>query len=247
VPRRQGRSTEVRAGRPKGASQGAEPLSLPVLRRGCSDARMGVAVSPESDRDPEQSNRLVAVRHGTTAWSLTRRHTGRTDIPLEPEGETQAIAVGRRLAGHHFALVLMSPLERARVTCELAGFGESARICDDLAEWDYGAMEGLTTTEIRLARPGWDLWTDGVEGGESLHEVTLRADRVIHTVRAQQGDVLVFAHAHILRVMAARWVGLDPGAGRLFSLAPATLSVLDWERETPVIARWNDAIGDPLS
>lgn len=208
---------------------------------------MGFATGPDAGPASEQRNRLVAVRHGTTAWSLDKRHTGRTDIPLEPEGVTQAIALGRRLAGHDFAMVLTSPLDRARVTCELAGLGESARICDDLAEWDYGAMEGLTTSEIRLARPGWDLWTDGVEGGESLHEVSLRADRVIDTVREQKGDVLVFTHAHIVRVMAPRWVGLGPEAGRILTLAPATLSVLDWERETPVIARWNDAIGDPLS
>lgn len=208
---------------------------------------MGVGTGREADSAPEQRNRLVAVRHGSTAWSLERRHTGRTDIPLEPEGETQAIEVGRRLVGHDFALVLTSPLQRARVTCELAGFGESAQICDDLAEWDYGDMEGLTTAEIRLARPGWDLWRDGVDGGESLQDVSLRAERVIQSVRAQLGDVLVFADAHFLRVLAARWVGLDPDAGRMLSLAPATLSVLDWEHETPVISRWNDEVGDPLS
>jgi broad specificity phosphatase PhoE len=217
---------------------------------------MGVAASPDGGAPTEESpdgteakelrTRLVAVRHGTTAWSLTRRHTGRSDIPLEPEGLSQGIELGRRLGGHDFAIVLTSPLERARMTCELAGFGSAAQLSDDLVEWDYGEMEGRTTEEIRAARPGWDLWTDGVDGGETLAQVSSRADKVIDEVRSQQGDVLVFAHAHILRVLAVRWVGLEPELGRMFSLAPATISILDWERETPVVARWNDNVGDPL-
>jgi probable phosphoglycerate mutase len=207
---------------------------------------MGVAARPEEAPAQQLRTRLVAVRHGTTAWSIARRHTGRSDIALEPEGVSQAIEVGRRLAGHDFAVVLTSPLERARVTCDLAGFERPAQVTDDLMEWDYGDMEGRTTEEIRADRPGWDLWTDGVVGGETLAQVSLRADRVIDLVRSQQGDVLVFAHAHILRVMAVRWVGLEPELGRMFSLAPATVSILDWERETPVVARWNDGVGDPL-
>ena len=190
--------------------------------------------------------RLVAVRHGTTEWSLTRRHTGRSDIPLEPEGRAQAVEVGIRLAGHIFHSVLTSPLERARQTCELAGFGDVARVCDDLAEWDYGEMEGRTTEEVRLERPGWDIWKDGVEGGETLPEVAGRAGRVVENVLAGPGDVLVFAHAHILRVIAATWIGSDPTTARSFSLAPATVSVLGWERDTPVVSRWNDSAGDPL-
>jgi broad specificity phosphatase PhoE len=189
---------------------------------------------------------LVGVRHGATEWSVARRHTGRTDIELEPEGIAQAKDVGRRLQGHDFALVLTSPLARARRTCELAGFGDVAKVCEDLVEWDYGEMEGKTTEEIRLERPEWDLWTDGVEGGESLEHVSRRADSVISLVRAAGGDVLVFAHAHILRVTGARWVGLDASYGRMFLLGPATISVLGWERRTPVVARWNDAERSPL-
>jgi broad specificity phosphatase PhoE len=207
---------------------------------------MGVAASPTGSAVHELRPRLFAVRHGTTAWSLSRRHTGRSDIPLEPEGRAQAVALGRRLAGHEFALVLSSPLERARATCELSGFGESARLCDDLVEWDYGEMEGRTSDEIRAAWPGWDLWRDGVVGGETLSEVSRRADKVITLVRSQPGAVLLFAHAHLLRVLAARWVGLEPESGRILSLAPATLSVLDWERETPVVALWNVAAGEAL-
>jgi broad specificity phosphatase PhoE len=191
--------------------------------------------------------RLVAVRHGTTEWSLIRRHTGRSDIPLEPEGRAQAIEVGIRLAGHNFCSVLTSPLERARQTCELAGFGDVAQIRDDLAEWDYGEMEGRTTEDVRLELPGWDIWKDGVDGGETLAEVTRRADRVVETVLTEPGDVLVFAHAHILRVIAARWIGSEPETARSFSLAPATVSVLGWERETPVVSRWNDSADDPLA
>jgi broad specificity phosphatase PhoE len=190
--------------------------------------------------------RLIAVRHGTTAWSRSRRHTGRTDIPLEPEGLEQAMEVGLRLAGHQFQMVLTSPLERARMTCDLAGCGKVARVCDDLAEWDYGDMEGRTTQEIRTERPGWDIWTDGVVGGETLEQVTDRADRVISDVRSQAGDVLVFAHAHILRIIAARWIGLEARAGKLFTLSPATLSVLTWERETAVLGCWNDGASDPI-
>ncbi|MGO9343851.1 MAG: histidine phosphatase family protein [Acidimicrobiales bacterium] len=207
---------------------------------------MGVEARPGGALAHELHTRLVAVRHGTTAWSVARRHTGLSDIPLEPEGVTQAVEVGRRLAGHDFSMVLTSPLERARATCELAGFGSSAELSDDLAEWDYGEMEGRTTEEIRAERPGWDLWRDGVVGGETLAQVSSRADRVIERVRSQPGDVLVFAHAHILRVIAARWVGLPPEVGRAFSLEPATVSILDWERDAPVVARWNDAVGSPL-
>jgi len=154
--------------------------------------------------------------------------------------------VGLRLAGHRFRLVLTSPLQRARVTCELAGFGDAVPVCDDLMEWDYGAMEGRTTAEIRHDRPGWSLWVDGVDGGESVEQVGARADRVVALVRSEPGDVLLFAHGHLLRVLAARWVGLDARYGSILSLAPATLSVLDWERGTPVVSRWNDAAGDPI-
>jgi probable phosphoglycerate mutase len=189
---------------------------------------------------------MVAVRHGATEWSLSGRHTGRTDMPLVPEGRRQAADLGRRLAGHPFTLVLTSPLLRARETCEIAGFGAPSEECDDLREWDYGAYEGRTTDEIRAERPGWSLWRDGVPGGETAEEVGARADRVIATVRSRTGDVLVFAHAHVLRVMAARWVTLGATGGALFTLAPATISVLGWEREQSVVNRWNDTAGEVL-
>lgn len=209
--------------------------------------------SPDAAGDPsdlpsstptEGSGRLVAVRHGATAWSATLRHTGRSDLPLDPEGREQARAVGRRLAHHRFALVLVSPLTRARETSELAGFG-TAEVCDDLREWDYGAYEGRTTADIRVERPGWSLWRDGAPDGESLAQVAARADRVVTLARAAPGDVLVFAHAHILRVVAARWLSLPAGDGSRWVLGPASVSVLGWERETPVIERWNDTGGEP--
>jgi probable phosphoglycerate mutase len=155
--------------------------------------------------------------------------------------------VGERLRGHRFARVLTSPLARARQTCELAGFGPVAEVSDDLREWDYGDYEGMTTPEIRIMRPGWSLWADGTPGGESVAEVGRRADRVVAIVRAGGGDVLAFAHAHLLRVVAARWLGLPSTDGALLVLGPAAVGVLGWERETPVITRWNDAAGDPLS
>jgi probable phosphoglycerate mutase len=182
--------------------------------------------------------RLFVVRHGETEWSRAGRHTGRTDVPLVAEGRAQAAAVGGLLAGVGFALVLTSPLVRAASTAALAGFG-AAEPTDDLAEWDYGDFEGLTTEEIRAARPGWTLWTDGVVGGETAGEVGRRADRVIERARAADGDTLAFSHGHLLRVLAARWVGLPAAGGRLHALGPGSLSVLGWEREAPVVERWN--------
>jgi len=190
--------------------------------------------------------RLVVVRHGATEWSQAGRHTGRTDLPLLPEGRRQARELGRRLAGHEFALVLTSPLRRALETCELAGFGPVAQECDDLREWDYGEYEGGTTDEIRARRPDWSLWRNAVPGGETAQEVGDRADRVIAAARVRGHDVLAFAHAHVLRVVAARWVGLPPTAGALLTLSPAAISVLGWERDVAVITRWNDAAGDAL-
>lgn len=166
------------------------------------------------------------------------RHTGRSDVALEPEGREQARAVGRRLGDHTFGAVLVSPLERARETAVLAGFPE-AEICQDLREWDYGAYEGRTTAEIRDQRPGWDLFDDGAPGGEALADVTARVDRVIARVRAVPGNVACVAHAHLLRIMAARWVGLDGSGGRYFVLGAASVSELGWEREQPVIVTWN--------
>jgi broad specificity phosphatase PhoE len=196
---------------------------------------------------PESSPRVAVVRHGATAWSRALRHTGRTDVPLSDEGRRQAVELGRRLAGHDFDRVLTSPLLRARETCELAGFGARARLCDDLVEWDYGEYEGRTTAEIRRRRAQWVLWRDGAPGGESPDEVARRVDRVIALVRAVPDEVLVFAHGHVLRVLASRWIGLEPHVGGSLALDPATLSALGYERGVPVLLRWNIAGSDPLS
>lgn len=183
--------------------------------------------------------RIFLVRHGQTEWSRTGRHTGRTDLALEPEGRRQAEAVGVLLGGHAFALVLASPLRRAAETCRLAGYGTAAEPCPDLLEWDYGSYEGLTGDQIRGERPGWTLWEDGVPGGETAADVGRRADRVVARAREAAGDTLCVAHGHVLRVLAARWTGLPPAGGRLLALGAGSVSVLGWERETPVVERWN--------
>jgi len=190
--------------------------------------------------DEGRRPQLFVVRHGQTEWSRTGRHTGRTDVALEPEGVAQALGVGRALAGCSFARVLSSPLSRAGATCELAGFGGRAEVTADLVEWDYGDYEGRTTDDIREGAPGWTLWADGVPGGETAAEVGRRVDRVIEAARAAGGDTLCFAHGHVLRVLAARWVGLPPAGGRLLALEAGTVGVLGWERQVPVIDRWNE-------
>jgi broad specificity phosphatase PhoE len=183
--------------------------------------------------------RCVLVRHGETEWSLDGRHTGRTDLPLLPEGVEQARALRPVLSARTFAAVLTSPLVRARETAELAGLGAGAVVDPDLAEWDYGAYEGITTNQIREERPGWELFADGVPDGESIADVAARVDRVIARVRATPGDVACVAHSHVLRVLAARWIGLDPGVGRSLVLDPAAVSELGWDREHPVVLSWN--------
>jgi broad specificity phosphatase PhoE len=193
--------------------------------------------------DSDDRPRLWLVRHGETEWSKSGQHTSRTDIPLTEVGRRQAAGVAGKLAGHEFAFVLSSPKVRALETVHLAGFGERVETTDDLLEWDYGEDEGRTTPEIREDRPGWTIWADGPRGGETADEVALRADRVIARVRAAEDDVLVFAHGHVLRVVAARWIGQPPSEGRFFELGTATLSVLGWERETPTIERWNEPCG----
>ena len=193
--------------------------------------------------DDPQRDELWLVRHGETEWSSLGRHTGRTDIPLTETGRAQARSVQRKLAGHAFALVLSSPLSRALETARLAGFADQVETTDDLLEWDYGADEGRTTADIRLERPGWTVWRDGPLDGETADEVAVRVDRVIARVRAVDGNVLVFAHGHVLRILAARWLGEPPTEGRLYALSTATVSVLGWERETAVIERWNEACG----
>lgn len=193
----------------------------------------------------EPRARAFLIRHGATTWSGDGRHTGRTDLDLTPEGTQEARAVGRRLAGRHFERVLTSPLRRARETCRLAGLGDRAEVRPDLAEWDYGDYEGRTTAAIRRERPGWLLWTDGAPGGEQASDVAKRAQRVVDEVRATHGDVAVFAHGHLLRVVASVWLGVAPEMGRCFALDAGSISVLAWERETPVIARWNDRVSVP--
>lgn len=189
-------------------------------------------------------NQVVLVRHGQTEWSLSGQHTGGTDIPLTGEGERQAEELGARLGAWRFELVLTSPLARAIDTCRMAGAVAAAEVTDDLREWRYGDYEGRRTADIREERPGWDLWVDGVPNGETVDDVGRRADRVIERARAAAGDVALFAHGHVLRVLAARWVGLPPADGRLLALGTASVSVLGWERETAVIERWNDTATD---
>ena len=181
------------------------------------------------------------VRHGSTDWAETGRHTGRTDIPLNETGRAQALELGERLRGREFAGVLTSPLSRAADTARLAGFGDRAVVDDDLREWDYGDFEGKRTEEIREHHPGWTIWRGPWSGGEMIDEVAARADRVLARVRAIDGDVLAFSHGHLLRVLGARWLELEPQAGGLFALSTATISLLGWEREAPVIERWNEA------
>ena len=186
---------------------------------------------------------LYLARHGETAWTLSGQHTGLTDLPLTERGEQDARRLGERLRGVTFARVLTSPLRRAARTCELAGFGSAAEVDRDLLEWNYGRYEGRTSAEIHAERPDWQLFRDGCPEGETADQVGARADRVISRVRAVQGDVLLFSSGHILRVLAARWLGLEPGAGRYFFLRTASLSALGWEhnRSQPVIRLWDDA------
>lgn len=186
-------------------------------------------------------HRLVLVRHGQTEWSLTGQHTSRTDLPLTRAGREQATRLAPRLAGRRFAAVFTSPLQRASETAVLAGLGDRAVVDGDLREWDYGLDEGRTTPEIRAERPNWTVWGDGPLAGETPAEVARRADRVLARVRPllEDGDVALFGHGHFLRVIAARWLELDAGGGRLLAVDPGTVSELDHEREQPVIRIWN--------
>ena len=182
------------------------------------------------------------ARHGETAWSLSGQHTGRTDLPLTERGERNARQLAERLKGLTFANVWTSPLQRAMLTCELAGFEAVAEVDRDLLEWNYGDYEGRRTAEIQAERPHWQLFRDGCPGGETLEEIGARADRVVNRVRAVQGHVLLFSSGHFLRVLAARWLGVEPGAGRFFLLSTASLSALGYEHNLsqPVIRLWDD-------
>jgi len=191
------------------------------------------------------SDRLQQVyiaRHGNTAWTVSGQHTGLTDLPLTPNGELNAQRLGERLKGMTFARVFTSPLQRARRTCDLSGFGSGAEIDPDLVEWNYGKYEGLTSADILKQRPDWQLFRDGAPGGESPDQVSQRADRVVQRVRRVAGDVLLFSSGHFIRILTARWLGLGPDTGKYFLLSPASLSALSYEHNIsqPVIRLWND-------
>jgi broad specificity phosphatase PhoE len=188
---------------------------------------------------PEGGNRIWLIRHGETEWSRSGQHTSRTEIPLLEVGERRAVAIGRELAGKQFALTLTSPRARARETARLAGYGGVAQVDNNLQEWDYGAYEGITTADIRKHTPGWLIWDGPVPGGETIEQVAARADQAIARAAEADGDVAFFAHGHILRVLAARWIGLPPIGGRLFLLDTGSISILGYERVTRVIAQWN--------
>ena len=182
---------------------------------------------------------LWLIRHGETEWSLSGAHTGRTNLALTPAGEESARAIGRELAGHEFSLVLTSPLKRAVRTCELAGYGDQAQVDPNLSEWDYGDYEGKTTEQIREKHPGWLLFRDGVEGGETIGQVAARALDVIDRAVKVEGDVALFAHGHILRILTACYLGLPPEDGKMFVLGTGAISVLGYEHETRAILKWN--------
>jgi len=192
--------------------------------------------------ESEVERQIYVVRHGETEWSRSGQHTGRTDIPLTALGREQALDLGRRLAGHAFAYVLTSPLSRAAETARLAGFPDAERV-DDLMEWDYGEFEGRTSAEIRRDLPVWTIWTGPWRGGETVRQVAARADRVIARCLdpAVEGDVLLFAHGHMLRLLTARWLGLPARRGALFALGTATIGILGWERSNRVVETWNEA------
>ena len=191
---------------------------------------------------PSDLPQLFLARHGDTAWTDSRQHTGRTDIPLNERGEERARQLGERLRGFSFVHVFTSPLQRASRTCELAGFGSVAEVDADLLEWDYGRWEGKLTSDILKDQPGWQLFRDGCSDGESPQDVAARADRFIARVHGMAGDVLAFSSGHIIRMIAARWHGMPPGAGRVFYCRPASVGVLGFEhdhRDEPVLRLWN--------
>ena len=190
------------------------------------------------------TKQLWLVRHGETEWSKSGQHTGRTDLPLTDKGRENAAAMGSLLSGRQFSLVLTSPMQRARETCRLAGYGDAAQVDSNLCEWNYGDYEGRTTLDIRKEIPDWSLWVAGVPNGETISQVAARAQAVIARALEVEGDVALFAHGHILRVMGACWVGLAPQTGRFLALTTASVSNLGYERVTRVITRWNLSVSD---
>jgi broad specificity phosphatase PhoE len=189
--------------------------------------------------DPTDAQ-LWIVRHGETEWSALGRHTSRTDLPLVEKGRTEAASLAPRLAETAFDTVLVSPRRRARETAELAGLGDRAVVDEDLAEWDYGDDEGVTSAQIHQTRPGWMIFTDGPSGGETVAQVSGRADRVVARVQGYGGRTIAFSHGHFSRVLAARWVELPAADGAHLRLDTAAVCILGWERETPAVVRWND-------
>jgi len=189
----------------------------------------------------EEKKEIWLMRHGETEWSAKGAHTSRSDLPLLPSGVEQAKQLGAKLQGRKFALVLVSPMQRARETCRLAGYADAAQVTDDLKEWDYGLYEGRSTADIRRERPSWSLWRDGVLQGESVEQVGMRVDRVIQRCLSVQGDVALFAHGHVLRILTARWLSLQPNQGQLFALGTGTISTLGFEHDYHVIQHWNCA------
>jgi len=187
----------------------------------------------------QQKPELWLIRHGETAWSLSGQHTSRTDIPLTEHGKTRAKEIHDYLNGRPFSLVLTSPRQRAKETCNIAGYGGVAQIDDNLSEWDYGSYDGRTTAEIRAERPGWSIWKDGVLDGETIEQVATRAQAIIERSLAAGGQVALFSHAHFLRILAATWLGLDPREGKLLALGTGSISRLGFERENRVILGWN--------
>ena len=184
-------------------------------------------------------HKVVLARHGETAWSKAWKHTSHTDVALTEHGRAEAAALAPALAHWAPALVLSSPLVRALETCRIAGLGDRVVLDPDLVEWDYGVYEGVTTAEIRQTVPGWTVFSHPSPGGETVQQVSRRVDRVIARARGAAGDVVIFAHGHVLRVLTARWLGLDPLMAKHFVLSTGTISVLGWERDTPALERWN--------
>jgi broad specificity phosphatase PhoE len=222
----------------------SEMATMPATHIGSMHAMAQPAVSKlKTEGKPLKGLPVIYLaRHGETEWALTGQHTGLTDLPLTERGERNARNLGERLAGLEFARVFTSPLKRASRTCELAGFGPRAEVDRDLVEWNYGDYEGLRTADIHATRPDWELFRDGVPGGESLDEIGTRADRVVSRMRSINGSVLLFSSGHFLRVMAARWLGLNPEFARYLLLSTASLSTLTYEHNPsePVIGLWND-------
>jgi broad specificity phosphatase PhoE len=195
-------------------------------------------LNPHSDENLQ----LWLIRHGETEWSLSGAHTSRTDIPLTERGKERAAKIRDYLAQRKFSLVLTSPLLRARETCRIAGYADVAQIEENLREWDYGIFEGRTTADIRKDQPDWSIWDSPVPEGEPVEHVAARAQKVIDRALQAGGDVALFAHAHILRILAATWLGLEPRGGRLFALGTGSVSTLGYERETRVISTWNRSL-----